>query len=155
MIGFAIRHLGPLLLTILIVGGLFLFGHSSGSASVQRTWDADKARQVAAQLAATEQARAVEQQLQAKVQEAQRNGQLEKARSERAAALLRADADRVRSEFAAYIRGPANDTITACVARGEATGLVLSEAIRVAGEMAEAGEQCETDKRTLIAAWPK
>lgn len=150
-LGFVLRILAPLLIALAV----FAWGYSVGGASKQRAWDLATAAQVKAQLAATEAARATEQALQAKVQEAQRNGQLEKARSERAAALLRADADRLRSEFAAFIRGTPGEPIAACVERGEATGVVLVEAIRTSGEMAEAGEQCEADKRTLIAAWPK
>ena len=149
----------PIWLKLLVLGtlvaGLISFGWVGGKANERKAWQLKEAAQVKAQLDDSEHARIVEQALQAKVVEAQRNGQAEKVRSERAAALLRADADRVRSEFAAYISGPANDTITACVERGKATGVVLDAAISVAGAMAEAGEVCEADKRTLIAAWPK
>jgi hypothetical protein len=144
-----------LALAAALLAGIAAWGWAGGAASVKKEWQLATAKQVAEQLVATEQARATEQALQQKVQEAQRNGQLEKARSERTAALLRADADRVRSEFAAFIRGTPGESREACVERGEATGVVLVEAIRTSGEMAEAGEQCEADKRTLVAAWPR
>ncbi len=140
---------------VAVVAGLFFYGYTAGKASERKVWKLEKATMLQSAFDMSERARAKEQADRERLTKAEQNGLTEKAKAERDAALLRADADRVRSEFAAYIRGPANDTISACVARGEATGLVLSEAIRVAGEMASAGEQCEADKRTLMAAWPK
>jgi len=149
-IGFILRILGPVLVALAV----FAWGYSMGSASTQRKWDAEKARMIQSAFEMSERARFKEQADRERLAKAEQNGQTEKAKAERDAAVLRADADRVRSEFAAYIRGPAQDSISACVARGEATGLVLEQAIRVAGEMASAGESCESDKRTLIGAWP-
>jgi hypothetical protein len=149
-IGFILRILGPVLAALAV----FAWGYSMGGASKQRDWDVEKARMIQSAFEMSERARLKEQADRERLAKAEQNGQTEKAKAERDAALLRADADRVRSEFAAYIRGPAQDTLAACVARGEATGVVLEQAIRTSGEMAVAGEQCEADKRTLMGAWP-
>jgi len=149
----------PWYLKLLGVGALIAalvgWGWVGGKASERNVWKVKEAKMIQSAFDMSERARLKEQADRERITKAEQNGLDEKAKAERDAALLRADADRVRSEFAAYIRGPANDSISACVARGEATGLVLSEAISVAGAMAEAGEVCEADKRTLIAAWPK
>jgi hypothetical protein len=139
----------------LLAAAIAAWGWTGGAASKQRDWDLAKAAQVAAQLAATEQARATEQALTKKVNDANTARAVERQKADRIASELRADSDRLRNEFGAFIRGTPGESVATCVERGEATGLVLSEAIRVAGTMAEAGEICEADKRALIAAWPR
>jgi hypothetical protein len=64
--GFVLRIAGPVVVAVV----LFAWGYSAGGASKQRAWDLATAAQVKAQLAATEAARAKEQELQAKVTEA-------------------------------------------------------------------------------------
>jgi hypothetical protein len=131
------------------------WGYVGGKASVQAKWDAERAVQLAAQLEATEKARATEQALQARVTEANNALQTERSKHARVAATLRTERDGLRQSITGFIRGAATDTISACVERGEAVGVVLIEAVSVAGEFAEAGESCEADKRALIAAWPR
>jgi hypothetical protein len=137
-----------------VVAGICGFGYSAGQASTQRAWDKDKAVRMQSAFDMSERARATEAALRDKKEEAERHGQAEKVRSNHAAAVLRADADRVRSDFNAYLSGPANDTTAACVGRGKATGALLEEAMRVTGEMASDGESCEANVRTLLGAWP-
>jgi hypothetical protein len=139
---------------VAVVAGLFFYGYTAGRASERKEWKLKEAAQVAAQLAATEQARATEQALQKRVNDANTALQTERAKHSRIAADLRTQRDSVRDELSTFIRGSATDTLPSCVERGEAAGVVLLEAVRVAGEFAEAGETCEADKRALIAAWP-
>ncbi len=94
-----LRVLGPILAVLGVVGGLIFFGYSSGSAKVQRAWDAEKAEQLAAQQRdafrrqETNYGIGVDYRKRAEA-------------SERAAALARADADSVRSELAARAADP-------------------------------------------------
>lgn len=128
---------------------------TGGKASERKVWKAKESAQIEAQLAASEQARAKETALQIKVEQANEARKLDNQKNARVAAKLRGDNERLRGEFTAFIRGTPGESSDACVERGEAAGVVLLQAVSVAGEFAEAGEACEADKRALISAWPK
>ena len=148
--GFVARIVGPLLLAIILFG----WGYSAGSASKQRAWDLATAAQVKAQLAATEAARATEQALQAKVKEANDARQAEKAKSERAAALLRAESDRLRSDIARFASAKPDDTAAACGERSATLGGLLETALRTSEDCAVEGERVAEELRAVLRAWP-
>ena len=149
--GFVARIVGPLLLAIV----LFAWGYSAGSASKQRAWDLATAAQVKAQLAAIEAARAAEQALQAKVKEANDARQAEKAKSERAAALLRAESDRLRSDIARFASAKPDDTAAACGERSATLGAVLDGVLSDYRACTESAESVAADLRAVMSAWPR
>jgi hypothetical protein len=114
-----------------------------------------KADQARAALLATEQARATEQALQAKVTEAQRNGQLEKDRAARVIAGLRSERDGLRDTITGFASPRPDDTGEAYRVRCTATGSLLQEALRVSEACADDGERISADLRTVLEAWPK
>lgn len=151
--------MGPLLLRIglplLLALGVFAWGYSSGSASKQRAWDLATAAQVTAQVAASEAARAAEAAHEARIKEAQRARQTENSRNERIAADLRADADRLRGDIAAFAGGPAEDSIAACDGRAATLGELLGDALRTSQACAGQAEDLGGDLRSVLEAWPR
>lgn len=154
MIGLFIRFGLPVLIVLGVIAGLIGFGYSTGSASTQRKWDAATAIQVQAQLAATEQARATEQALQAKVSEASHARERDRIKNNRIAADLRAGADRLRSDIAAFAGGGPNDPAAACSERAATLGSVLDGVLSDARTCAAGAETVADDLRAMIAAWP-
>jgi hypothetical protein len=127
---------------------------TGGKASERKVWQLKEAAQVAAQLAATEQARATEQALQLKVTEANNARAIERAKAYRIAAGLRADADRLRGDIAQFASGSAEDTASACRDRSATLGSLLDDALRTSGECAAQAESVAADLRATLAAWP-
>jgi hypothetical protein len=125
-----------------------------GAASKQKEWDLATAKQVAAQLAATEQARATEQALQLKVNEANNARAIERAKADRIAAGLRADADRLRGDIAQFASGSAEEPAAACRERAATLGSLLDNALRTSGECTAQAESVAADLRATLAAWP-
>lgn len=111
----------------------------------------DAALQAQADNAATTKA------LQDAVQKAEKYGQEDKARLQRVAAAARADAERVRDEFAAYAAGrgtAADDTVEACRARAAELGRAVADGVRVQERMAEAFGDLASDYRKMYVSWP-
>jgi len=150
-LGFLLRILGPLVIAL----GLFAWGYSAGGASRQRDWDLATAAQVKAQLAATEQARATERELQARLNEAQRNGQLEKDKAARVIAGLRVERDSLRDSITNFTSHRTDDSEQTYRERCTTTGSLLQEALRVSEACAIEGEQVASDLRAVLMAWPR
>jgi len=148
--GFLLRILGPLVIAI----GLFGWGYSAGGASKQRAWDLATAAQVKAQLEASEQARATETALQAKVKEAQDARQLDKVRNDRIAAGLRASADKLRNEIAGFAGGASGDSVEACNQRAATLGTVLDSVLSDYRACTVSAETTAADLRAVVSAWP-
>lgn len=144
-----------LLAAAALVAGLVGWGWSGGAASKQKEWDLAKAAQVQAQLEATEQARATEQALQQRVNDANTALQTERTKHARVAAGLKRDADSLRDSIASFAGGKPDDTATACGERAATLGALLDDALRASGECASQAESVASDLRATLAAWPK
>ena len=138
-----------------LIAALVGWGWVGGKASERNAWQLKEAAQVAAQLAATEHARAVEQALQERLNEAQRNGQLEKDKAARVIASLRVERDGLRDSITGFTSPRTDDSIEAYRIRCTATGGLLQEALRVSEACAADGERIGADLRTVLEAWPK
>jgi hypothetical protein len=82
----------------------------------------------------------------------------ERLRSERIAADLRGELDRVRGDIVTFAAGrgsPAADSIAACRADAATLGELLEGALRADAAHARAAEEHATDVRALLGAWPK
>jgi type II secretory pathway pseudopilin PulG len=142
------------LIVAAVVAAFGFWAWTGGKASERKDWLVKEAAQVAAQLAATEAARATEQAWQTKLNEAQHNGKLEKDKAARVIAGLRLERDGLRQSITGFTSVRPDDTSETYRERCTATGSLLQEALRVSEACADDGERISADLRSVLAAWP-
>lgn len=101
--------------------------------------------------------RELESALTATIRKAEHAQAVEKAESERVAAGLRAERDRLRDDIAAFAAGgrsPTEDTLAACRERAAALGALLEDGLQVQIDLAAAASTHAADVRALRASWP-
>lgn len=132
----------------------FVFGRSTGSASVQREWDRERAVVMAQHAADLKAAREQESAWRRKVDDANRAAEQDRARHARIVAGLRADGERLRGAIAAFAAGGADDSAAACRDRASTLGRLLDQALRTGAECAGGAEAASGDLRRVLGAWP-
>lgn len=141
-----------ILLTCLAV---FAVGWSHGADSVQSRWDKAKAVQMQAAVAAEQEARAKEQSMSQKLQEAV-NAATEREKKLRADYAAAHSAARGLRDTLAAVRGELSSATTdSCRATADAALAVLGECSDRYREVAEAADGHASDVRTLTEAWPE
>ena len=138
-----------------LIAALVGWGWVGGKSSERKAWQLKEAAQVAAQLAATEHARAVEQALQERVNDANTALQVERQKHARVASALRADADKLRSDIAKFASGGTGDTVDACNQRATTLGAVLDGVLSDYRACTNSAETVAADLRAIVAAWPR
>lgn len=143
------------LAVLAFLAATFAAGCTTGREQVQDKWDAAKAIQMQAALAAEGAARIKEQSLMNKLAEAQN------AATERET-KLRADYDAARRaalglrDTVATLRGGLpSASADACRATADAAFAVFGECSDRLGEVAAAADSLASDRQTLIDAWPR
>ena len=147
---------GSALLVALGVQTLRL-NHASGKfTELQNLVTVERAKTTAAALEATTQNRALEQQMQAQSQKAERAYHAAQSRNDSILAAARADVGKLRNDLATFARGggPAVDTAPAASGRAEALGELLGRALQADAEHASAAESNADAVRSLLDAWP-
>lgn len=130
------------------------------AAMVRATMATMQAQTSEAARMATAAYRELEQASFARVQEAQRVLDTERAKNRRIAAdmeRVRTERDGLRDQIATYAGGgdASGDTVTAARDRADTLGRLLSESLRVQGELAADAESEAANVRALLSAWPK
>lgn len=128
------------------------------TAEVTKAWQLDRAQATSAALKASTEYRALEAQMQAQSQKAERDYHAALTRNDSALAASRADNDRMRGQLAAYASGGGQasvDTVAACRGRAETLGLLLGTSMREADESAAELESSADAVRALLSAWPR
>ena len=114
-----------------------------------------KAAQLEAVNAATREARATESRRFTHVQEAQnaatKRAQIARADADRA----RSELDRLRNDISATRGGVPGESPGACTVRADAAGELLAQCAGAYQGLAEVADRLDSDRRTLIEAWPK
>lgn len=149
------RILAGAVAILLTCMAIFAVGWSHGADSVQARWDKAKAVQMQAAIAAEQDARAKEQSMNKKLQEAE-NAATEREKKLRADYAAAHAAARGMRDTVAAVRGelPAA-TADACRSTADAALAVLGECSDRYREVAEAADGHATDVRTLSEAWPE
>lgn len=143
----------------LLLGGLILalvLGVNRWNAH-QRDIGYDKAvaEYTAAALVATQAARAKEQALQTKVNEAQHAAKIRETKLAADAGRARSESERLRGDLAA-IRGDLPRLTRDAVNRyADAASIVFDQCQREYQDMAANADRLASDRQTLIDAWPK
>lgn len=107
------------------------------------------AAQVQANLALSEQNRALEGQLNQAKQDALNARASAQAQVASVAAAFRADSDGVRNALAVALRGASGDSLAACEQRSARAGDLLADGLRVQAELAGAAESLAADARAV------
>ena len=114
-----------------------------------------KAAQLEAVNAATREARATESRRFTNVQEAQnaatKRAQIARADADRA----RSELDRLRNDIRSASGGVPGESPGACTVRADAAGELLAQCAGAYQGLAEVADRLDSDRRTLIEAWPK
>ena len=114
-----------------------------------------KAAQLEAVNTAVREARATESRRFTNVQEAQnaatKRAQIARADADRA----RSELDRLRNDISATRGGVPGESPGACTVRADATGELLAQCAGAYQGLAEVADRLDSDRRTLIEAWPK
>ena len=149
------RILAGAVAVLLTCLAIFAVGWSHGADSVQSRWDKAKAVQMQAAIAAEQEARAKEQSMNQKLQEAE-NAATEREKKLRADYAAAHAAARGMRDTVAAVRGelPAA-TADACRSTADAALAVLGECSDRYREVAEAADSHASDVRTLTEAWPQ
>ena len=129
----------------------------SETQEVRNAWAAASARATSEALALSEKYRATTQQLQAKVDDAERSYATLQAVHARELVRARADVVSLRDKLAVYARSsdPASDTQAAASERAAVLGGLLAEALRADAESAADAEANADAVRTVLDAWPR
>lgn len=137
-----------LLILVAVLAGIFAYGWSAGAGHVQGKWDQAKAVQL-------QSARAKEQSINQRIQEAQ-NAATEREKK------LRADADSARAaagglrDTVATLRGQLSAaTAEACRSTADAALAVFGECQARYGAVAEAADGHANDAQLCRDAWPE
>lgn len=149
------RILAGAVAILLTCMAIFAVGWSHGADSVQARWDKAKAVQMQATIAAEQEARAKEQSMNKKLQEAE-NAATEREKKLRADYAAAHAAARGMRDTVAAVRGelPAA-TADACRSTAAAALAVLGECSDRYREVAEAADGHAADVITLSEAWPE
>lgn len=143
------------LLALAVVGaGLVALGWRFGAGSVQADWDKEKAIQAQAALNAEQLARAKEQSINRKFQEAQNAATKREQILKADADAARAAAGGLRNTIAALRRELSTATASACRQTADAALAVFGECSDTYQRVAEAADGHASDLRTLTDAWP-
>jgi hypothetical protein len=157
---FGLAFLSPrlILAAVLALGlaGSHWWAYSNGKDSVYAEVAGQRIQQQADMIEQLDKYRELEQRMEKTKQEALNVALKERAASARVAADLRADADRLRGDLAAFAGagGAADDSLAACRDRAAALGLLVADGLRVQERIAEGAEACGSDLRAVLAAWP-
>lgn len=149
------RILAGAVAILLTCMAIFAVGWSHGADSVQARWDKAKSVQMQAAIAAEQEARAKEQSMNQKLQEAE-NAATEREKKLRADYAAAHAAARGMRDTVAAVRGelPAA-TADSCRSTADAALAVLGECSDRYREVAEAADGHASDVRTLTEAWPQ
>lgn len=139
----------------LLVAAFGAWCWTGGAAHKQKEFDLYKGEQAKAALLESEKARATEQALQRKVDDANTSLQAERAKHARVAAGLRAELGGLRDSISVFTSAKPDDTATSLSERCATTGSLLEEALRTSEACAIEGEQVAADLRAVLTAWPK
>ena len=114
-----------------------------------------KAAQLEAVNTAVREARATESRRFTNVQEAQnaatKRAQIARADADRA----RSELDRLRNDISATRGGVPGESTASCAQRADAAADVLAQCAGAYQGLAEVADRLDSDRRTLIEAWPK
>lgn len=133
----------------------------SETAEVRQKWAQQAAEAASAGLAASERNRQLSAELARTKEEAEHALQTDRDAAARTAAALAAERDGLRKQLTAYAagpagdRGPANDSLAACVDRADRLGNLLVEGVRVQEDLANGAEAEARNVRTLLSSWPR
>ncbi len=129
--------------------------------AVRGQWSSQVSAAASAAFAASEKYRALEAQMNLKVQESEHARQVDQDASARAAAAFAAERAGLRNQLAAYAAGPASgggltlDTLGACHQRAAALGVGLASALQSEEDLTDELERSRADTRSLLRAWPQ
>lgn len=149
------------LLAAAALAGLWWHGYSKGKAHDKARSDLVIANMVAEAKDRLDKANALIRQqsdaMQANKERAERDLQAERSRADRRIADQRATDALVREQLAGLAGGPGadQDSVSACVSRSKALGLVLADVLSDLGTCAENAEHEAANARALLDAWPK
>ena len=104
---------------------------------------------------ATREARAQESARFKGVQDAQAAAQTRAIAARRDADAARGELDRMRDTLSATRGGVPGESTAACTVRADATGELLAQCAGAYQGLAEVADRLDSDRRTLIEAWPK
>lgn len=149
------RLLAAVVAVLLTFLAVFALGWTYGEDHVQESWNQAKADQTAAWQKAELDARAKEQSMNQKLQEAQ-NAATERENKLRADYAAAHDAANGLRDTINALRGRLSATTAdACVATAGSSLAVLGECADRYRAVAEAADGCFSDRQALIEAWPK
>ena len=114
-----------------------------------------RAAQAEAVNTATREARAQESARFKGVQDAQAAAQTRAQVARRDADRARSELDRMRDTLSATRGGVPGESTAACTQRADAAADVLAQCGAAYQSMAEVADRLDSDRRTLIEAWPK
>ena len=114
-----------------------------------------KAAQAEAVNTATREARAQESARFKGVQDAQAAAQTRAQVARRDADRARSELDRMRDTLSATRGGVPGESTAACTQRADAAADVLAQCGAAYQSLAEVADRLDSDRRTLIEAWPK
>ena len=114
-----------------------------------------KAAQAEAVNTATREARAQESARFKGVQDAQAAAQTRAQVARRDADRARGELDRMRDTLSATRGGVPGESPGACTVRADAVGELLAQCAGAYQGLAEVADRLDSDRRTLIEAWPK
>lgn len=149
------RILAGSMAILLTCMAIFAVGFSHGADSVQSRWDKVKAVQMQAAIAAEQEARAKEQSMNQKLQEAV-NAATEREKKLRADyAAAHSAARGLRDTVAALRRGLPADSAEACRNTADTALAVFGECADRYQRLAEAADGHANDAQLCRAAWPE
>ena len=114
-----------------------------------------KAAQAEAVNTATREARAQESARFKGVQDAQAAAQTRAIAARRDADAARGELDRMRDTLSATRGGVPGESPGACTVRADSAGELLAQCAGAYQGLAEVADRLDSDRRTLIEAWPK
>ena len=114
-----------------------------------------RAAQAEAVNTATREARAQESARFKGVQDAQAAAQTRAQVARRDADRARSELDRLRNDISATRGGVPGESPGACTQRADAAGELLAQCAGAYQGLAEVADRLDSDRRTLIEAWPK
>ena len=114
-----------------------------------------KAAQAEAVNTATREARAQESARFKGVQDAQAAAQTRAIAAHRDADAARGELDRMRDTLSATRGGVPGESPGACTVRADSAGELLAQCAGAYQGLAEVADRLDSDRRTLIEAWPK
>lgn len=126
-----------------------------GMKHTQAAWNAEKVAQQALAMKAEKANRAKEKELQQKVIEAQNEAKKRETKLAADAASARAESGRLRNTIDSIRAELPNLTADAVRRYADTASVVLSECTAKYQELAETADRLDSERQTLIDAWPK